>query len=121
METVRRRDWLRPFAVLFVLAMGCAGMARDCSSCNAGSFGADWLLVQYQYDSKPMNCWQLRSTALEAEGSNGLFWKDNTSGNLVHISGIALNRVQISGDNWKQAAEHLGVDLSACKNGRYGP
>lgn len=94
-------------------------MMRDCSSCNASSFGSNWLLVQYQYDSKPMNCWRLEDTALDAEGSNGLFWKDGKSGHLIHISGIALNRVQVSGDNWQSAADHLGVKLAACKNGRY--
>src|SRR4051812_25013027 len=102
-----KRDWLRTPWALLLLAFGCAGMGRDCSSSCASSFGSDWLVVQYQYDSKPMNCWQLRSTAVDSEGSNGLFWKDAASGNLIHISGIALNRVQISGDGWKTAAEHL--------------
>ena len=121
MNKTTKRDWLRsPLALLLLLAIGCAGTMRDCSSSCASTLGSDWLLVQYQYDSKPMNCWQLKDTALASEGSNGLFWKDSQTGNLVHVSGIALNRVQISGGNWQAAADHLGVDLTACGSGRYG-
>lgn len=106
------------WALLFLL-VGCAGTMRDCSSCNAESFGSAWLIVQYNYDSKPMNCWHYDDVAITTEGSNGIFWKDPKSGNLIHVSGIALNRVQISGDNWENASEHLGIKLTACHNGRY--
>ena len=115
----RGRDWLRSFPVLLLVLAACAGTARDCSSSCASNFGSDWIVVQYQYDSQPMNCWALRNTAIDTEGSNGIFWQDPGSSNLVHVSGIALNRVQVQGGRWQEAADHLGINLKSCDNGRY--
>jgi hypothetical protein len=38
------------FAWLLLLA-GCAGVSRDCSSCNAEHFGSDWIIVKKWWKS----------------------------------------------------------------------
>lgn len=93
--------------------VGCAGMQRSCESNCAGQVGADWLVVQYDYDGKPIQCWKLDDVSVANEdGSDGIYWLDS-HGNLVHISGW-YNRVQIGGGAWTQAAKDLRVDLESC-------
>lgn len=108
--------WL-PLALL----AGCAGLSRDCSSgCNS-SFGADWIVVQFDLRGKPFNCWRLPNVSMTNEPhSDGIFWQDR-DGHLVHISGW-YNRIQVQGGNWKGAGIALGVDADSCKSGYYtGP
>ncbi len=111
----------RSFLVVLLMSMAsCAGMQRSCASCTAEKFGADWIVVQYKMDGVPLNCWQMPSTSIDNEqGSDGIYWQ-SPDGHLVHISGH-YNRVQVKGGDYAGAAEHIGVDLKRCKNGRYLP
>lgn len=105
---------------LLVFVVGCAGWSRDCQSCNNGSFGADWLIVQYRYDGTPMTCWRLTNAAVANE-HNGIYWQEK-SGNMVHLSYHASgwdNLVQVQGGDWEGAARTLGIDLAGCKEGIY--
>lgn len=105
--------------LVFLMLVGCAGMERDCNSCNAGNFGADWLVVQYQFNGEPINCWKLNNVGISNEtGSDGIFWLDSSTKHLVHISGW-YNRVQVDHGDFDGAAKLLGVDLKLCKNGKY--
>src|SRR5579885_3623103 len=70
------------FALLFLT--GCAGWQRDCNSSMASTFGSDWIVVQYGFDGKPINCWELKNTAITNEPqTDGIFWQE-PSGHLVH-------------------------------------
>lgn len=101
-----------------LLLTGCAGFQRDCSSSCASNMGGDWIIVQYRFDGSPINCWELRNTAVSNESTtDGVYWQDK-GGHLVHISGW-YNRVQVQGERWKEAAETLGVNDDVCKNGVY--
>lgn len=110
------------FALLFAFTLfnaGCQGCSREFSSWRATSFGSDWIVVQYQFDGQPMNCYQLHSTSISNEqGTDGIYWKDATRGHLVHLSGW-YNRVQVAGGDFKSAAKMLGVDADKCNNGKY--
>ena len=102
------------FLALIFLATGCAGFTRSCSSCSAESFGADWIVVQYDYKGNPINCWKLMSVSISNEqNSDGIYWKE--SGHLIHISGW-YNRIQVDGGRFDEAAKLLGVDLSKIRN-----
>lgn len=105
------KKYLRDVRILWALMLaGCAGLGRECSSCKAGSFGADWIVVQYRYDGTPMKCWRLPQTSVTNEPeSDGIYWK-NPAGHLVHISGW-YNRVQVDHGDWKGAADSLDIDL----------
>ena len=105
-------------ALVFTVLLGCAGWQRDCASSCASSLGSDWIVLQYGYDGKPINCWRLTNTAIDNENqTDGVFWRENT-GHLVHISGW-YNRVQVSSGDWDGAAKTLGIDLARCKDGAY--
>jgi len=109
---------IHPLFLSIFFLTGCAAVSRDCSSANAGNFGADWIVVQYQANGTPTNCWKLENTAIDNEAhSDGIYWLD-PRGHLVHISGW-YNRVQVERRNWDEAASSIGVDLSRCKNGKY--
>lgn len=100
---------------------GCASTARSCSSCSAETYGADWLVVQYRNDGAPISCWRLDATSIANEsGTDGIYWLDKHSDNLVHISGW-YNRVQVNAKHWERAAENLGVRLGGCSDGVYVP
>lgn len=108
----------RSFWLMLLLA-GCAGTQRDCQSCNASNFGADWVVVQYAANGRPINCWQLRNTGISNEiQSDGIFWSDGETGHLVHISGW-YDRVQVAGGRFGQAAASVGVKLNQCTGGAY--
>lgn len=101
-----------------VSLVGCAGFQRSCQSGVAQSFGADWLIVQYQFNGEPTNCWQLRDKSVaNEEASDGVYWTTNT-GHLVHISGW-YNRIQVNGNDFEGAAKEVGIDLSKCIGGKY--
>jgi hypothetical protein len=106
--------------VLLVFLCGCASWQRDCQSCNASSFGSDWIVLQYGFDGKPINCWQLTNTAIDNEtGTDGIYWQ-SPSGHLVHISGW-YNRVQVTNRDFVGAAKQLGIDSTSCGQGAYLP
>lgn len=104
-------------ALLSIFMTGCAGFQRGCDSNMAESFGADWIIVQFDQTGKPFNCWKLKDTSVTNEPqSDGVYWTEG--GNLVHISGW-YNRVQVQGNKWGEAAVSLGVNLKACTGGEY--
>jgi hypothetical protein len=102
-----------------VTGLSCAGVSRDVSSEIATQLGADWIVIQYRFDGVPINCWRLTRVGISNErASDGIFWKDSTTGHLVHISGW-YNRVQVSNGDFVSAARLVGVDASSCENGSY--
>jgi hypothetical protein len=106
-------------AMLLILLSGCAGMRRGCSSFWATQAGADWIVVQYDFNMDPKCCWKLQDVSISNEPqSDGIYWKDSTTGHLVHVSGW-YNRVQVEGGRYDEAAKLLGVDVSKITNGRY--
>lgn len=95
--------------------VGCAGWSRGCSSYDAEHFGADWVVAQMDFQGKPFRCWELRNAAITNEqGSDGIYWKDPQSGNLVHISNL-YNRVQVVSDNWARAYAEIGLTKAECE------
>lgn len=100
--------------LILLLLTGCAGFQRSCSSGIARSFGADWLIVQYNYSGEQLHCWRLvdRSVANEST-SDGIYWT-SSSGHLVHIGGWYM-RVQVSGGDFEGAAAENGIELCGCK------
>jgi hypothetical protein len=100
-------------AILFTMLAGCAGASRACSSGCADNFGADWVVVQMDNDGRPYRCWELKDTSVSSESGDGIYWKDDKSGNLVHISGH-FNRVQVVGSNWTHAFAALGLTAETC-------
>jgi hypothetical protein len=112
------KNW--KFAVLSLLIVGCAAQERSCASCNAETYGADWVVVQYRYDGAPINCWSLRNVSITNEPhSDGVYWLD-PAGHMVHISGW-YNRVQVGHGDFATAANAVGVDVNRCTNGTYAP
>jgi hypothetical protein len=100
-----------------LLLTGCASLERGCSDFGADNFGANWVVVQYDYHMQPANCWLVKEQSITNEhGSDGIYWVSN-SGNLIHLSGW-YNRVQVVG-SWETAANELGIDLSRCVSGQY--
>lgn len=100
-----------------LLLTACAGTQRGCASFNAENFASDWLVVQYGFNGVPINCWKLPNTSISNEGnSDGIYWLDANTGNLVHISGW-YNRVQ--GRSWDTSAKSLGIDANLCGDGAY--
>lgn len=108
------RTWMRYAGILFFLG-ACAGTQRNCSSCSASQFGSDWVVVQLDLNGNPFRCWALRNTSIANEAqSDGIYWLDGTTGNLVHISGL-YNRVQVEGGNWDHAYRELGLTEDTCE------
>jgi hypothetical protein len=110
----------RALSVLATCAVvaGCAGTQRGCASFNAGTFGADWIVVQYSYDGEPITCWELRGVSVAVDPGNDLHWVDTKSGHLIHLEGW-YNRIQVAGGDFVGAAKTLGVDPAKCGNGKY--
>lgn len=101
------------------LLAGCAGWDRGCSSCMAENFASDWVIVQYKFNGEPINCWKLNDVSVTNEDrSDGVYWKDSSTGHLVHISGW-YNRVQVEHNDFRSAAELMGVDMNRCPGGMY--
>lgn len=104
---------------ILAFSMGCAGLDRSCQSWGAENFAADWLVTSYNNLGEPTHCWKLPYTSIANEqASDGIYWVDGTTDNLVHISGW-YNRVQVKGGQWNEAAKHLGIDLEKCTDGLY--
>lgn len=96
------------------LLVGCAGTSRDCASCNAENFGTDWVVVQVDLNGHAFRCWELHGAAITNEAhSDGIFWEDPTSKNLVHISNL-YNRVQVVNDRWDDAFAAVGLTRESC-------
>jgi len=92
---------------------------RSCSSSIASEFGSDWIVVQYDMDMQPKNCWKLVNTSITNEtSSDGIYWLDNGSGHLVHISGW-YNRVQVKNSDFEAAAKLVNVETALIQNGAY--
>lgn len=105
--------------VALIIAIGCAGFQRECTGCNAGAFGSDWVVAQYDMNMQPKAAWVLTNTSISNESSSdGIYWLDAESGHLVHISGW-YNRVQVKNHQFKAAAKLVGIDLDYVQNGAY--
>lgn len=105
--------------LLTVCLSGCAGFQKSCSSWSAENFASDWVVVQFDFQGKPFNCWKLKNTSVSNESnSDGIWWQDSKSGHLVHLSGW-YNRVQVSNGDFEGAAKHLDVSLTQCTDGKY--
>ncbi len=105
--------------LLLCVGPGCAGLQRSWSSGCATNFGADWVIAQFDLQGRPFNCWKLAGTSIDNEAqSDGIYWKNPKTGDLVHISGW-YNRVQVDSSDYEGAAKLLGVDISKCGNGKY--
>ncbi len=110
-----KKNWFMP--LVLSLLVGCAGLSRSCSGCNAENFGADWIIVQYGATGTPINCWQERDVSVDNEAhSDGIWWK--TGSHLVHASGT-LTRIQVGGGDFDGAAKKIGVDRARCVGGAY--
>ncbi|MCX6714568.1 MAG: hypothetical protein NTX72_02010 [Candidatus Uhrbacteria bacterium] len=97
-----------------LVMVGCAGMGRSCASCNAESFGADWVVIQMDMNGKPYRCWELHGASIDNEPhSDGIYWKDPQGGNLMHLSGH-YNRVQVENGDWKRGFSELGLSPDSC-------
>jgi hypothetical protein len=97
-----------------MLLAGCAGMQRDCASCGAESFGADWVVVQVDLHGHAFRCWELRNTSITNEGhSDGIYWEDSRTRNLVHLAG-PYTRVQVVGGQWDAAFAGVGLTRESC-------
>jgi len=102
---------------LFVIMLGgCAYLDRGCSSCSATALGADWVVVELtEAGAKPYRCWELRGTTITSEEhSDGIYWKDSESGNLIHVSG-SYDYVQVRNGNWSAAFQQLGLSKKVCE------
>lgn len=116
---------IRKLAPLLALLVGCAYVDRGCSSCGATAFGADWVVVELtEMGAKPYRCWELRNTTITSETqSDGIYWKDPNTGNLIHVSG-SYDYVQVMNGNWNSAFAQLNLDRQACtyvRAKRYNP
>lgn len=110
---------MKPFLLIagVILALSCAGTQRDCAKGCSSQLGANWLLVQYSNEGRPISCWQLRDVPLREEEGGGVFWLAS-DGNLIHINGW-YNNVQVERDNWHSAAVSLGIEIARCPGGTY--
>ena len=101
--------------VLFCLGLtACAAFDRGCSSFNAQSFGADWVIVQMDVSGRPFRCWELHNRSVSNETqSDGIYWIADGKGNLVHISGF-YNRVQVVNSDWDNAYREVGLTKETC-------
>lgn len=105
--------------IIALLSSGCAGLSRGCASCNAETFGSDWIVVQYNAYGEPMNAWKLEDVSISNEDkSDGIYWKDTNTGHLVHISGW-YNRIQVNGRKFDEAASLVGIKIDHITNGKY--
>jgi hypothetical protein len=77
--------------------------------------GADWVVVELvEMNGSPYRCWELRNVALSSEeGSDGIYWKDRESGNLIHVSG-SYDYVQVRDGNWDAAFRQINMSREAC-------
>ena len=102
--------------LIVIMATGCAGISRKCSSCWAKNIGADWLVVELrEMDGAPYRCWELKGVSLDnEENSDGIYWKDGGTGNLIHISG-SYDYIQVKSNNWDAAYSFFGLTRESCR------
>jgi hypothetical protein len=110
---------IRVGRILWVLVLmslvGCVGLQKSCASSCASSMGADWVVVQFDLTGRPFLCWELPATSVSnEEQSDGIFWQDTSTGNLVHISGM-YNSVQVMGGKWDEALASIGLTREECR------
>lgn len=112
---MKNNRWFTKFRWLPLIALfGCAGVQKSCAAGCASSFGADWIVVQYNNNGDVMKHWCLKNTSVDNEGhSDGIWWQD-TQGHLVHLSGW-YNRVQVSNGEFGSAAQSLGLPVDICE------
>ncbi len=97
-----------------LLFAGCDGCERGCSAEMAQNYGADWIIVQYDYTDAPFRCWRLEDVSVANEnGSDGIYWLAD-GGNLVHLSGM-YTRIQVEGDNWAHGFREIGLTPEGCE------
>lgn len=116
---MKKTVWRHPLAWMAAAVMltGCAGFNTSCSNFNAESFGADWIITEYDMNGTPFMCWKLKGISVMNErDSDGIKWSE--SGHMMHISGW-YNRVQVGNGDFKGAGERLHIDADQCGNGRY--
>lgn len=114
-----KSKFLTVSAIMLLLMIGCDGCLRNCQSSCANNLGADWLVVQYDMNGDPFNCWQLSDVSLSSEpNSDGIQWLDKRTGNMVHLSGW-YNHVQTTPSSIADAAITVGIDLAKCSHGHY--
>lgn len=103
------------FWILAVFLCGCASLDRGCTSCMAEEFGSDWIVVQMSaLDGRPIRCWKLIDASLSSESqSDGIYWKDTTNGNMIHIAGF-YNYAQVRDSQWVLAFRQLGLTEEFC-------
>jgi hypothetical protein len=105
--------WL--IAAIVFITFACQGSARGCQATCAENYGADWVVVQTDWEGYPYRCWTLKNTAIANEkNSDGIYWVDPKSKNLVHISG-GYNRVQVIDNRWDEAFATLGITKEICE------
>jgi len=99
-----------------IFSASCASTGRFCTSCNAINFGGDWVLVELtEMQGTPYRCFMLHDVSLTSEeGSDGVYWKDRDTGNMVHISG-SYDMVQVVDGNWTQAFAVVNLDRATCE------
>ena len=115
------KKWIRNIVLASLLTMvaACAGFERGCSDWGATTFGADWIVVQYDLNMNPKLCWKLENKSVANEtSSDGIYWNNGLYGDLIHVSGH-YNFVQVENNNFAGAAKALGVTANNCVGGRY--
>jgi hypothetical protein len=102
-------------AAALVFSSACAGQQKSCATFNAGSFGADWIVVQFDMSGKIFHCWKLEGVVVENESSgDGISWL-NSRGHIVHIGGW-YNRVQVGGKDFAGVlAQEYHMTLDQCE------
>lgn len=104
---------MKRWALVLLVVGGCAGTQRSCASGCASSYGADWVVVQYDCDGESYRCWELHDTSMaNEEHSDGVYWL-SPDGHLVHISNN-YNRIQVGGGDWAGAYREAGISREAC-------
>jgi len=105
---------LRWSTVALALLVGCARMTRDCASSLTQTEIGNWVVVQTRMDGSAFRCWQLWGVSISNEpNSDGIFWQESVTGNLVHISNL-YNRVQVVNNHWDRAFAELGLTQDRC-------
>ena len=106
---------LFPYLLAFMIMSGCAGVSRSCSNCWARNAGGDFVVVELtEAGAKPYRCWALHDVSIDNErNSDGIYWKDPETGNLVHVSG-SYDYVQVKNGNWDKAYQYLNLTKEAC-------